>query len=125
VLRACLRLLRPAGRTAFHTIHLAEGLTRAQHRRGARAGPVAVACSRPHTQLLGAAGFVDVRETDLTPEFASVTRAWMESYDAHRPELEALLGRDTFVARQAERRSQLGAIEAGLLRRSMLVASRP
>ena len=125
MLRACLRLLRPAGRTAFHTIHLAEGLTRAQHRRGARAGPVAVASSRPHPQLLGAAGFVDVRETDLTPEFASVTRAWMESYDAHRPELEALLGRDTFVARQAERRSQLGAIEAGLLRRSMLVASRP
>jgi hypothetical protein len=49
----------------------------------------------------------------------------MESYDAHRPELEALLGRDTFVARQAERRSQLRAIEAGLLLRSMFVASRP
>jgi len=125
VLRACRRLLRPGGRTAFHTIHPAPGLTPAQRRRASRDGPVAVACSRPHAELLEAAGFVDVSETDCTPEFAVVTRAWTEQYEAYQDDLVALLGAELFEDRQADRRAQLRAIEDGLLRRSQFVATRP
>jgi hypothetical protein len=49
----------------------------------------------------------------------------MEQYDAHDDELVALLGRDPFHDRQGERRAQLGAIEDGLLCRSLFVATRP
>jgi len=125
VLRACRRLLRPGGRTAFHTIHPASGLTKAQRRRASRDGPVAVACPRPHRQLLEAAGFVAISETDLTTEFAVVTRAWTEQYAAHREDLVALLGAELFEERQADRSAQLGAIDAGVLRRTLFVATRP
>jgi hypothetical protein len=85
---------------------------------------VAVACPRPHRELLEAAGFVDVRETDCTPEFRAVTFAWMEQYEAHRDALVGLLGREVFEERQADRTAQLGAIDDGILRRSMFLATR-
>ena len=75
MLRACRRILRPAGRTAFFTIHPAAGLTRAQRRRASRDGPVAVATARPHRELLESAGFTQVTESDCTAEFAATTRA--------------------------------------------------
>jgi hypothetical protein len=75
--------------------------------------------------MLAAAGYVDIRQTDLTPDFAVVTRAWMEQYAAHQGELVSLLGRELFEERQADRRAQLAAIEDGILRRSLVVASLP
>jgi len=123
VLRACRQLLRPGGRTAFYTIHPAPGLDPPRRRRAARDGPVAVATSRPHLELLDAAGFVDIGETDCTAEFEATARAWIEQSDAHRDDLVALLGVRTFEERQAERRAQLRAIEDGVLCRSLFVAA--
>ena len=48
MLRACRRILRPGGRTAFFTIHPATGLTATQRRRASRDGPIAVATARPN-----------------------------------------------------------------------------
>jgi len=125
VLRASRRVLRPFGRTAFFTIHPAPGLTPAQRRRASRDGPIAVAAARPHRQLLQAAGFTQVTETDCTAEFAATTRAWLRHWDADHDDLAALLGEQAFADRQADRRAQLRAIEDGILARSMLTASRP
>ena len=125
MLRACQRLLRPGGRTAFFTIHPAAGLTAAQRRRAARDGPIAVATARPHGDLLVAAGYTHITETDATADFAAVTRAWLRHWDANYDELAALLGEAAVQERQAERRAQLRAIEDGLLARSMFIASRP
>jgi hypothetical protein len=83
-----------------------------------------VAVSRPHRDLLAAAGFTWVTETDFTDEFAAVTRAWIRQWDLHHDELVALLGEPAVEVRQAERRAQLGAIEAGILRRSLFTARR-
>jgi hypothetical protein len=84
-----------------------------------------VAASRPHRDLLAAAGFTGVTETDFTDEFAAVTRAWMGQWDLHHDELVALLGEPAVEERQAERRAQLGAIEDGILRRSLFTARLP
>ena len=124
MLRACRRSLRPSGRTAFFTIYPAAGLTRAQRRRASRDGPIAVATARPYQQLLLAAGFTQVTETDCTPEFAATTRAWLNHWDANHSELVALLGEQAVAERQAERRAQLRATEDGILARSLLTASR-
>jgi hypothetical protein len=125
VLRACQRILRPSGRTAFYTIHPAAGLTTAQRRRAARDGPIAVATTRPHRDLLEAAGYTQVTETDSTAEFAAVTRAWIQHTDANHDDLVALLGEVTVEQRQADRRAQLRAIEDGILARSLFTARRP
>ena len=125
MLRACARLLRPGGRTAFFTIHPSPDLSPAQRRRVSRHGPPAVASPRPHRELLERAGFVEVTETDYTAEFASVTRAWLEQWDAHRPDLVALLGATAVDGRQAERLAQLHAIDDGILCRSLFTARRP
>ncbi len=125
MLRACRRILRPRGRTAFFTIHPAAGLTGAQRRRASRDGPVAVATDRPHRQLLEAAGFSQVTETDCTAGFAAVTRAWIHQWEANRADLVALLGEAEVQERQAKRRAQLRAIEDGILARSLFTACRP
>jgi hypothetical protein len=125
VLRACLRILRPGGRTAFFTIHPAAGLTAAQRRRAARDGPVAVATARLYRELLEAAGFSHVTETGYTAEFAATTRAWILHWGANHEDLAALLGESVVKQRQTERRAELRAIEEGILCRSLFTARRP
>jgi cyclopropane fatty-acyl-phospholipid synthase-like methyltransferase len=125
VLRACRRILRPAGRTAFFTIHPAAGLTGAQRRRASRDGPIGVATTRPHRELLESAGFTQVAETDCTAEFAATTQAWLHHWDANHDDLIALLGEHVVAERQAERRAQLRAIEDGILARSLFTAEAP
>jgi hypothetical protein len=124
VLRACARLLRPGGRTAFFTIHAAEGLSLTDRRRAARHGPPAVR-SRPHRELLERAGFVGVTETDYTTEFASVTRSWFDQWHLHRTELEVIYGQAEFEDRQRGRQAYLRVVDPGLLRRSLFTARRP
>jgi hypothetical protein len=96
-----------------------------QRRRAHRDGPVAVASHLTNRALLERAGFVGIEETDCTAEFATVARAWIEECDRHGAALAELLGRAEVEQRQTERRIQLRAVEDGLLRRSLLVATRP
>jgi hypothetical protein len=110
---------------AFLTIHAAEGLTPYQRRRASRDGPVAVAVSRPHRELLPAAGFVEITESDLSDEFATVTQGWIEQWDAHRSEMQIIWGQDVVQQRQQERRKSLLATRQGILRRSLFTALRP
>jgi hypothetical protein len=125
VLRAAHRLLRPGGRTAFFTIHTAPDLDARLRRRAHRDGPVAVASYLPSRELLDRAGFVDIDETDCTAAFAVTARAWIDQWDLHRDALIELLGAAEVEERQRDRRAQLAAVENGLLRRSLLVATRP
>ena len=105
MLRARRRILRRGGRTAFYAIHPAPGLTAAQRRRASRDGPLAVAATRPHRDLLQAAGYTQVTQTDSTAEIAAVTRAWIRHTDANHDDLAALLG-EACVGR--DRRLELG-----------------
>jgi hypothetical protein len=76
-------------------------------------------------QLLERAGFASIDETDCTAEFALVARAWIDQWDLHHAALVKLLGAAEVDQRLLERRIQLRAVEDGLLRRSLLVATRP
>ena len=125
MLRALRRLLRPGGRIAHTTIYVSAGLPPAARRRAHRSGPRAVASRADQPKLLASAGFVDVTEVDLTDEFAITGRAWIDQWDRHAEELILLEGRAAFDERQHDRRVQLRAIEAGLLRRGLFSASRP
>ena len=126
MLRACHRSLRPGGRLAFYTIFIAAGLSDADYRRAARAGPHAVRARRAdHQDLLLAAGFTDIVETDLTDEFLRTARAWYRGREQHFTQLAAAEGEASVKQKQADSRAQIKAIEAGLLRRALFLARRP
>lgn len=125
MLRALKRLLRPGGRIAYTTIYVTPGLSDAARRRAQRSGPRAVASRREQPTLLRSAGFVDVELTDVTAEFAVTARAWLAEADAHAEQLAAVEAPGAFDERQRERRTQLAAIDDGLLRRGLLSATRP
>ena len=123
MLRALRQLLRPGGRIAYTTIFVAPGLTPAQRRRAQRSGPRAVASRTDQRQLLVSAGYVDVEMTDLTAEFATTARAWLEAWEANMDELTAFESREAIAERQRERWVQQRAIDDGLLRRGLFSAT--
>jgi hypothetical protein len=108
---------------AFLSIHPAADLTPSQRRRASRDGPIHVALSRPHHELLARAGFRNIAEYDLTEEFIAVSQNWIDQWDLHRTDMEAMWGRDAYEERQRERRAQLRATRLGILRRSLISAN--
>jgi len=124
VLRALKRLLRPGGRIVFTTIYVTEGLGPAAHRRAIRAGPRAVVSRSGQARLLHSAGFTAIEERDLTPEFAVTGRAWLTEWRAHADVLAPLEPPGAFELRNREQRTQLAAVEDGLLRRGLFSAVR-
>jgi hypothetical protein len=110
---------------AFTTIFEAPGLPPAARARRRAAGPRAVAMRSDHHRLLGSAGFGDVTEVDVTPEFRAIAAAWLAEAAAHAQELAQLEAPGAFEQRQADRRAMVAAIDAGLLRRALFLARRP
>ena len=124
MLRACRRLLRPGGRTAFFTITVTEGLSPALHRRAVHQGPRAVASSRPQPALLRRAGFTDVVATDVTDDYLQTSEAWVAENERYRDELRPP-DPEGYDQRLDDNRMGVAAIRDGLLRRWLLVARRP
>lgn len=79
----------------------------------------------PPGELLRRAGYVDVENFDVTDEFHTTARLWIEQWDKHRDTLIELHGEAEFESRQALRRTEVQALEDGLLRRSLVVGRRP
>jgi hypothetical protein len=75
-----------------------------------------------HQRLLAAAGFGDISELDVTPAFAATAAAWLAETEPYAEELARLEAPGAFEERQADRRSMLAAIHAGLLRRVLVLA---
>jgi hypothetical protein len=125
VLRALKELLQPGGRIAFTTISITPGLGPEARRHVRSVGPRAVASRASQPGLLTSAGFIDIDEIDITPAFVQTTRAWIDQRAQHADELAALEAPGAFEQRQRDHRSQLAATEDGLLRRTMLSATRP
>ena len=110
---------------AFTTIFEAfeaPGLPATARRRARAAGPRAVAMRSDHRRLLGSAGFGDITETDVTPDFRITAAAWLAEAAAYAEERARLEAPGAFEQRQADRRGMLAAIDAGLLRRALLLA---
>lgn len=125
VLRACRRLLRPGRRMAFTTIYVPDGLDPRQHRLGVRAGPWQVAARQAYPELVAHAGFEHIVEVDVSDDYATTQRAWIEQNEAHADAMRELISEADFRAAQRDRRRALDAITAGLLKRSLFSATAP
>jgi len=62
--------------------------------------------------------------TDLSAEFATTSRAWLEAWEANMHELTAFDSPEAIAERQRERRIQQRAIDDGLVRRALFSASK-
>jgi hypothetical protein len=70
----------------FTTILESPGLGPAARRRARAAGPRAVAMRSDHRRLLASAGFGDITEVDVTPEFRATAAAWLTETAPHAQE---------------------------------------
>jgi hypothetical protein len=119
VLRACRRLLRPGGRTAYFTSFTTPGLSKRAHRRAVRLGPRAVGSDGEQPDLLVAAGFAEVVTTDVTTDFLETARRWVRYASKFEGDLRSSLGDTLFDEQQTARRAMIAAIEEGLLCRAL------
>jgi hypothetical protein len=92
----------------FTTIFESPGLGPAARRRARAAGPRAVAMRSDHRRLLASAGFGDITETDVTPQFRATAAAWLAETAPHAQELARLEAAGAFEQRQADRRGHAG-----------------
>ncbi|MCP4380379.1 MAG: hypothetical protein GY798_02990 [Hyphomicrobiales bacterium] len=126
MLRAIKRVLEPGGRMGFHLIHPASGLSDKERAWVHRIGPPA-ASLRGLTlrEMTERAGFVDHAERDVTAEYLVTLRAKVAAEALVTDELERLYGPEEYSQTMQNRRHSLDAIEAGHLRRSLVVCRAP
>lgn len=124
MLRASRRALRRGGRLAFHTIQVPPGLSPAQRRRASSIGPPAVTVRTTYLSLLRSAGFIKVDVADLTAEYLATQRRWLAATLRHEEGLCSALGDEAVREGRVRRRRTLGAIEDGLLQRTLYTATR-
>jgi cyclopropane fatty-acyl-phospholipid synthase-like methyltransferase len=123
-LRATRAVLRPGRRTAFSVIFPTPGLPHAQARRAIEAGPPECALHTTYPNLLRSAGFVDIDEHDVTPDYLATARRKLEESQRFAAGMAEALGPPEFQETQAKRRLAIQAITDGLLRRSVFAARR-
>lgn len=125
MLRACHDLLKPGGRLAFSVIYIRPGVDERAYRRAARARGRGVATRSTPAELLRAAGFVDVRETDVTPAFARTTRAYLDTSCELHDQLTREWGDASLAQSMDHWRKSLAVTEEGILCRGIFSARRP
>ncbi len=125
MLSACRRILKPGGRTAFLTIEAAPGLSKADRRRANAAGPPGVAMPTSYVSILQSLRFEAITATDLTTEYRTTQRHWIDASLRHQDGLQAAMGDQAFEDRVTNRQVTLDAAEEGLLRRVLYTARRP
>jgi ubiquinone/menaquinone biosynthesis C-methylase UbiE len=123
VLEACRRVIRDSGSMGFTVIWITPGLSRDDYRRALEQAPEFGEVETDYPTLLGQTGWIVTDCLDVSDGYASTVRGFMRADREFKEDLEALLGATEFADRQAGWRSELGAIEEGLLRRDLFVAT--
>ena len=70
------------------------------------------------------AGFVDLKRVDSTDDYRRTAAAWLVERERRRDELRVLMGPTTYEEKVKESYETIEAIDQGLLRRFLYVASR-
>lgn len=122
-LKACRDVIRQDGRMAFTVISIAPGLSPEKYKQAVANGPEFMETEANYPTLLGQAGWTTVHFRDITPDFGASCRRQVQVDMERKDALEALIGASEFAERQAGWRSKLKAIEDGLLRRELFVAT--
>ncbi len=110
----------------FHLIHPAPGLSDRERAWVNRIGPPAVSTrGLTNREMVARSGFVDIHESDVTAGYLQTLRAKVTAEALVHDDLCRLYGDEEFATTVANRRATLEVIEAGLLRRSLVVCRMP
>lgn len=123
VLEVCRRVIRNDGRMVFTVISIAPGLSPGQYRRAVENGPEFIESEADYPTLLGQTGWAVVDRRDITLDYAASCHRQLQADQERKDALQALIGASGFAERQAGWRSKLTAINDGLLRRELFVAT--
>ncbi|RLE26026.1 MAG: hypothetical protein DRJ50_01780 [Actinobacteria bacterium] len=88
-------------------------------------GPHEVTLRTSYPSLLRTAGFGDISATDVTAEYRSTLRRWLDATDRHETLIREIIGNDTYEERKAQRNQDIQGVDDGLLTRFMYSATRP
>ena len=123
VLEACRRVIRDTGRMVFTVIWITPGLSPADRERALAGAPLFGEPETDYPTLLGQTGWTVTDSSDITADYAESIRRFESADEEFKDQLEPLLGAAEFAERQAGWRAEFGAIEEGLLRRDLFVAT--
>ena len=124
MLRECDRVLKPEGRIAGYVIHVPSGMTEAQERRATELGPSEVVAPSSFEALTQAAGLTLLLTEDVTEAFRSTCAALATARKDLENELRAAEGDDFYDEERRKKNAMLQGIDEGILRRSLVVASK-
>ncbi len=122
MLRECRRVLEPAGRLAVVVVEPASGLDRAALAEAVRLGPSRITTSAPIRDHVEAAGLRVERLEDWTAELRELLLHTLESMRRLERDLRAEEGNDGWDAELSRKERLLEGVEAGVLRRTFLLA---
>ena len=123
VLTACRRVIRTRGRMVFTVISITPGLSATDYERAAERGPPFVKAEADYTTLLERAGWSIEDCVDLTRIYADSVARMIGEFESRAETLSELLGTTEYDARLARRRGSLEAVEDGLHRRELFIAT--
>lgn len=124
-MRECRRVLRTGGRIVVLVIETAPDLDAAELELAAELGPSEVRAEAELAVLAERAGLEAVAQEDLTAALEEVLVALWRGLAENESELRSAEGDVEYDYEVARRRSMMEAVHRGLIRRTMVVASRP
>lgn len=125
MLRACRRVLKRGGAAAMIVIFDADPDSGTEPMRAGGVGGTAVGSIGDYDALMRAAGFENIKNTDVTATYETTIEAWITEWEAARHDLEPLMGAEDYIGRQEIRREGLEAVRSGSRKRYLITASRP
>jgi SAM-dependent methyltransferase len=123
MLQACRRVACEGARMVFSVIASAPSLSPSERQIAIESGPEFVDVDGDYALLLEQSGWSVQERMDVTAEFAKSMRTTLEGMKLGAGELTKVLGADEFSERVIRRQATLAAVDQGLLKREILVAT--
>ena len=125
MLRECRRVLKQGGRLAVLVIETMPGLGEEQAAAATDLGPSAVEADDSLEEMARMAGFEVQHVEDVTNEFEATAASIWNAREASESELRAAEGDEDYETEQGKKARMLEGIRRGLLRRTLLIATKP
>ncbi len=123
VLGECRRTIRPGGTMSFTVISVVPGLTTEDYATAVTVGPPCIAADMAYEDMLGRSGWDVVDHKNITEMYRRTLRGVYQQELTHRDDLAELIGAAAVADKMGRRQSALSAVEGGLIRRDLFVAT--
>jgi cyclopropane fatty-acyl-phospholipid synthase-like methyltransferase len=119
MLRECRRVAGTGALMLFYVIAPTRGLDKADLEQACEAGPPYVGVEQDYLELLRASQWDILDRADLTREYLAALQKLVSGLEKGVDELQRVLGTNEYVNQLKQRRTQIEAVEAGILEREM------